>query len=190
MRISSELVDSSTSLLNPLGYLELDLRGNNIDTIENLSVIKDFYRAIDFTDNRISRLENFAKLNNLNELYFCNNKISFLDSDFGKSLTNLKVLNLQNNNISKIEDILPLKYCTQLEQLILIGNPITETTDYEQQILTILPDLKILDFQFISPGKKLNPVAGKYSSEKLKTLLNMATTSNDIDSLLSIEKQL
>ena len=147
MRISSELIEFSPSFLNSIGHLELDLRGNNIDAIENLSVIKDFYHTIDLSDNRISRLENFSKLSALRELFLCNNKISFIDLGFGMSLNNLKILNLQNNNISKVEDILPLKNCIQLEQLILVGNPITEIPDYEYNVLNILPGLRILDFQ-------------------------------------------
>jgi U2 small nuclear ribonucleoprotein A' len=190
MRISSELVGLSPSILNPLGHLELDLRGNNIDTIENLSVIKDFYHTIDFSDNRISKLENFPKVHNLVEIYLCNNKISSIDLELGKRVVNLKVLNLQNNNISKVEEIRSLKYCNKLEQLILIGNPLADVPNYKQTVLSLLPGLKILDFQYVQTSNTSNLEAGKVSKENIESLLELANTTTDINFLLSIEKQI
>ncbi|RQM04635.1 hypothetical protein DH86_00004179 [Scytalidium sp. 3C] len=107
MRLTTELLQSSLSYLNPLKERELDLRGHKIPTIENLGVAGP-HDAIDFTDNDIQQLGNFPLSPRLRTLLLARNRISSIQATLSKSIPNLTTLVLTSNNFAELADLDPL----------------------------------------------------------------------------------
>jgi len=127
MRLSAELLGSSEQRTNTLGEREIVLRGLAIPAVEHLGVTRDAFDAMDFTDNRLGRLDNFPRLLRLSSLLLASNLIESLDhSNLSKNVPNLQYLELSYNHISSLLEISNLgKACTKLEILNLTGNPVT-----------------------------------------------------------------
>ena len=127
MRLSAELIGSSEQRTNDLGEREIVLRGFAIPVIEHLGVTRDAFDAMDLTDNRLSRLENFPRLNRLSSLYISGNVIETIDgSNLAKNVANLIQLDLSHNRISSLFEVGNLgSACKKLEILNLDGNPVT-----------------------------------------------------------------
>lgn len=103
-------------------------KNNNLNQLNSLNVFYIFtgLKSASFAQNLISRLEKdafkFATLKSLEELNLERNKISRIDRNvFGSNLVNLKVLNLNQNNIESIEDR-AFSYLEKLETLDLTRN--------------------------------------------------------------------
>lgn len=126
MRLSAELIGSCEQRTNPLGEREIVLRGLAIPVIEHLAVTRDAFDAMDFTDNRLSRLENFPRLLRLSSLYLSGNVVETIDaSNLSKNLPSLIHLDLSNNKIASLFEITNLgKACKKSEFLNLHGNPV------------------------------------------------------------------
>ena len=136
MRLSAELLSSSEQRTNPLGEREIILRGLAIPVVEHLGVTRDAFDSIDFTDNRLGRLENFPRLLRLSSLLVASNLLESLDhNNLSKNVPNLKYLELSWNQISSLLEISHLgKACPKLEFLSLTGNPVTSKylMDYQR----------------------------------------------------------
>lgn len=165
MRITSSLIERSPSFSFKLSSQRvlkvLDLRGNLIPSIENLSFTNNFFDTIDLTDNDINFLGNFPVLDRLHTLIICNNSINTIDSDLDKCLKNLTYLNLANNDISDFNQIKNLYSLKTLKSLILIENPIFNDPNYFKIITTLLPQLSLLDGIKIKRDKGVNNLVTK-----------------------------
>jgi U2 small nuclear ribonucleoprotein A' len=127
MRLSAELIGSSEQRANPIGERELVLRGLAIPAIEHLGVTQDAFDAIDFSDNRLGRLENFPRLNRLSSLNLSGNAVESIDyNNLSKNVPNLSSMILSHNSIPSLYEIANLgKACPKLQFLSLHGNPVT-----------------------------------------------------------------
>lgn len=106
MRLTAELITSSEQRTNPLGEREIILRGLAIPVIEHLGVTRDAFDAMDLTDNRLSRLENFPRLMRLSSLSLSGNVIETVDfNNMSKNLPNLKYLDISYNHISTLVEV-------------------------------------------------------------------------------------
>lgn len=108
---------------------ELVLREWGIPAIENLGAVaaRDEFDVIDFSNNRITRLENFPRLRRLTQLLCAGNLIESIDAkNIGKNLPNLTSLTLSHNNLSSLAEVANIgSSCPKLEFLSLTGNPVT-----------------------------------------------------------------
>ena len=148
MRLTAELITSSEQRTNPLGEREIILRGLAIPVIEHLGVTRDAFDAVDLTDNRLSRLENFPRLLRLRSLSLSGNVIETIDSNnISKNLPNLKYLDVSYNRISTLLEVSnlgkafntgDLKKAT-LEILNLHGNPIQSECFFKNHIRRSYP---------------------------------------------------
>ena len=127
MRLSAELIGSSQQRTNDLGEREIVMRGLAIPAIEHLGVTRDAFDAMDLSDNRLTRLENFPRLNRLSSLYLSGNVIETIDANnLGKNVANLIHLDLSNNKLSSLFEVANLgSACQKLEILNLDGNSVT-----------------------------------------------------------------
>jgi U2 small nuclear ribonucleoprotein A' len=127
MRLSAELLNSAEQRPNPLGERELVLRGRGIPLIEHLAATRDAFDSMDFTDNRLTRLDNFPRLQRLSTLHLASNLIeTFDDTNLAKNLPNIASLTLSYNRIAALHEIRNLgKAFPKLEFLSLVGNSVT-----------------------------------------------------------------
>mmetsp|Transcript_23210 Transcript_23210/g.29277 ORF Transcript_23210/g.29277 Transcript_23210/m.29277 type:complete len:131 (-) Transcript_23210:4-396(-) len=127
MRLSAEIISQSEQRTNPLGEREILIRGLSIPSIEHLAVTRDLFDAIDLTDNLITKITNFPKLNRLSSLSFAGNVVDSVDGmNLKKNVPNLKNLNLVGNKIQGLHAISSIGGgCPNLETLALVGNPVT-----------------------------------------------------------------
>mmetsp|Transcript_15879 Transcript_15879/g.23879 ORF Transcript_15879/g.23879 Transcript_15879/m.23879 type:complete len:131 (-) Transcript_15879:753-1145(-) len=127
MRLSAEIISQSEQRTNPLGEREILIRGLSIPSIEHLAVTRDLFDAIDLTDNLITKITNFPKLNRLSSLSFAGNVVDSVDGmNLKKNVPNLKNLNLVGNKIQGLHVISSIGGgCPNLETLALVGNPVT-----------------------------------------------------------------
>eukprot|EP01046_Picozoa_sp_COSAG06_P090486 COSAG06_NODE_36807_length_442_cov_1.553936_1_plen_82_part_10 len=77
-RLTVDLIARSPQFQNPLKQRELDVRGNKIPAVENLGATEDQFDVIDLSDNEVTKLDNFPRLERLRTVMACNNKISRL----------------------------------------------------------------------------------------------------------------
>ncbi|VEU39464.1 unnamed protein product [Pseudo-nitzschia multistriata] len=170
MRLTAELIASSEQRTNPLGEREIVLRGLAIPVVEHLGVTRDAYDAMDLTDNRLTRLENFPRLLRLSSLSLSGNIIEAIDSsNLSKNLPNLQYLDLSHNHISKLHEISNLGKAYHnsnakkseshsskgnLECLNLHGNPVQRRQHYRLYTIHSIPSLKVLDHQRITKSER------------------------------------
>ena len=127
MRLSAEIISQSEQRTNPLGEREILLRGLSIPAIEHLAVTRDQFDAIDLTDNLITKINNFPKLQRLSTLSLGGNLVESVDGkNLKKNVPNLTHLDLSGNKVSGLHVIGSIgDGCGNLETLSLIGNPVT-----------------------------------------------------------------
>jgi len=185
MRLTAELILSSSSYFNPIKERELDLRGNKIAVIENLGATQDQYDSLDLSDNEITKFEGFPILNRLKTILLSNNRIIRIAPNLGEQLPNLDTLVLSNNKIQNLSDIDPLVELANLKRLSLLDNVVSKKPHYRLYIIHKLPRLKLLDFRKIKEKERIasNKLFGA-PEMKAKTATTTTTTTttaaNDI----------
>lgn len=85
----------------------------------------------------------------LTTLIFHNNRVSRIDEKIGQFLPNLEWLLLNNNRLSDLKDIEPLRACKKLTHLSLLDNPLALEKNYRLFVIHRLPTLRMLDFKKI-----------------------------------------
>ena len=105
---------------------------------------------------KLEKLEENAAT--LKEIWASYNQISTLDGL--SSLSNLEVLYLSNNSISKWEELEKLSANTELKDILLVGNPIYDDISPEEARLKVLrhmsgnPNLVKIDNVLIKPKER------------------------------------
>ncbi|KAK5165519.1 U2 snRNP complex subunit [Saxophila tyrrhenica] len=154
MRLTTELINTSLSYLNPLKERELDLRGHKIPAIENLGVVARDHESIDFTDNDIQVLGNFPLCPRLQTLLLARNRVGSLQPSLGKSLPSLHTLVLTGNQFQELADLDPLQGFTKLVHLSLVENAVTSKENYRYYVLWRCPTIRFLDFQKVKDAER------------------------------------
>ncbi|KAL0212153.1 hypothetical protein RCL1_005779 [Eukaryota sp. TZLM3-RCL] len=136
-------IDRFDASLNSLVCCEhLALSSNNIDRIGNLQGLRAL-KILSLGRNRIKRLENLEAVSGtLEQLWISYNLIERLAGI--EKLRNLKTLFISNNLIASLAEIDRLSGLP-LEELVLVGNPVTQVENYREEIGRRLPNLKKLD---------------------------------------------
>ena len=83
------------------------------------------------------------------------------------SLSQLSILSLGNNNISKIENVLYLRRFRHLRLINLAGNPICNDTEYRPYVISHVKNLKYLDYRMVSE-QAVNAAKEHYQDELLE----------------------
>ncbi|RKU49009.1 U2 snRNP complex subunit [Coniochaeta pulveracea] len=153
MRLTSELISSSLSYLNPLKERELDLRGHRIPHIENLGVAGP-QDAIDFTDNDIQVLGNFPLSPRIRTLLFARNRVSVIQPAVVTAIPNLRNLVLAQNQLAELSDLDVLGRWGRLTHLVLLDNPVTKKENYRYWIIWRCPSVRFLDYQKVKDAER------------------------------------
>lgn len=156
-RLTASLIETSPSRFNPLGQWEISLREQRIPAIENLSThnLPNTYECIDLSCNAIAHFGNFPsnmcqKDGKVRSLLLCKNGIRGLDNSerLKRGLYGLKILSLEENKVERLSDITMLGEALSetLEDLVLIGNPVTRRQYYRLYTIACIASLKTLDY--------------------------------------------
>mmetsp|Transcript_5097 Transcript_5097/g.10751 ORF Transcript_5097/g.10751 Transcript_5097/m.10751 type:complete len:261 (-) Transcript_5097:160-942(-) len=185
-RLTASLIESSisTSRQNPLGQWEICLRGQRIPAIENLSThdLPNTYECIDLSCNAIVHFGNFPsnmckKNGKVRTMLFCKNGVRGVDSSdrLKRALNGLKVLSLEENRLERLSDIKMLGEALgeSLEDMVLIGNPVTRRQYYRLFTIACMPSLKNLDYARITATERK-------TSERLLASAAGAALQNDV----------
>lgn len=156
MRLSADVLSQAEQRTNPLNERELVLRGLGIASIEHLGATRDLFDAIDFTDNRLTRLENFPRLIRLSSLSLAGNILDAVDGiNLHKNVPNIRELVLTDNRIGGLHEIGNIaRGCRKLEFLTLAGNPVTRRQHYRLYTIYKIPTLKVLDFVKVKQAER------------------------------------
>lgn len=170
----------------------LNLRKNNITSIEGLSKLKNL-ESLNLTDNNISKIENLDDLSNLKKLLLFKCRISKIENLNG--LNNLEEINLSWNNIKKIENLFELN---KLQTLTLANNKIEKIEGLDKVInLTglALQFNNISKIENLSMLKKLNifdlgnnKITKIENLEELTKLSQLSLKNNKIEVVKGISK--
>lgn len=126
MRLSAEVLSLAEQRPNALGEREIVLRGLGIPVIEHLAVTRDAFDTMDFSDNLLTRVDNFPRLNRLSSLLLGGNVVTGVDArNLATNVPNLTTLVLTDNQISGLHEVATIADgCPKLEFLSLRGNPV------------------------------------------------------------------
>lgn len=183
MRLTTELIQSSLSYLNPLKERELDLRGHKIPAIENLGVAGP-HDAIDFTDNDIQILGNFPLSTRLRTLLLARNRISSIQSNLTNSLPSLSTLVLTSNHFVELADLDVLGTFGRLTHLVLLDNPVTKKEHYRLWIIWRCPSVRFFDYKKVKDfeRKKANELFGsaEYPTDLASSIMGIKSKAVDV----------
>ncbi|XP_041348841.1 nischarin-like isoform X2 [Gigantopelta aegis] len=129
-------IDDSVQLMPKVE--SLNLSNNKVETIEHLQWLSQL-TYLDLSSNLLRNLDSLhTKLGNLKTLKLANNLVESLHG-FSK-LFSLTTLDISNNEVAKISEVKHLSSLPCLENLFMVGNPVTITLDYRTKVLELFGD--------------------------------------------------
>ncbi|KAB8285549.1 U2 small nuclear ribonucleo protein A [Yarrowia lipolytica] len=152
MRLNADTILNAQSYINPIGDRELNLRGLQIPVIENLGVTEDHYTSLDLSDNEIRVMGGFPRLETLRTLLLSKNRITQINDV--KNIAKLETLVLTQNGIATLGALESLKSLVNLTAITLDGNPVQHVPRYRSYMISILPSLRMLDFQRVTQKER------------------------------------
>lgn len=126
------------------------------EDIEKIEYLQNWCRDLKILllqSNLIAKIENLHKLKKLEYLNLAINCIERIENL--EQLESLKKLDLTLNFIGELTSVENLRNNYNLKYLILTGNPCTEFKGYRDYIITILPQLQMLDDKEVKLSDKL-----------------------------------
>jgi hypothetical protein len=142
-------VDTSTSSLGNFGsYLphlsQLRLYDSYIQSIRDLGTSLNLVKVVWMARCNLRDLDGLAALPCLQEFYIAHNNVS--DISLMSLLTELQILDIEQNFINDKDQLGYLSLCPSLRILTLHGNPITHNLiGYREMIHQLIPQLEALD---------------------------------------------
>ena len=155
---SSEINTSKNRLADACCHLTsvkyLKLSGSYVPVLRDLGVVLHTVKILWLSSCSLKRLEGASGLVNLTELYLQFNYIDDI-SDLAY-VDKLSVLDLEGNNLMSLSDVQYLTTCLNLEDLILTNNPLSIGKEYSEGVMSLLPQLKNLDYCPLDRVQSLN----------------------------------
>lgn len=90
----------------------------------------------------------------LKTLLLSSNQICMVTDEVATKLLSLDTLVLNNNKIGEFEEIEGLKECSKLQYLSLMDNPITKKPHYRLTLISMLPQLRCIDFRKVTQAER------------------------------------
>ncbi|CAH0747424.1 unnamed protein product [Bemisia tabaci] len=143
LRAMSEEI--SLSRINGLvpNLTTLNLDGSSLTSLRELGCSLNKLKVLRVCYCGISSLDGILGFTSLKELYVSYNHIQNIG--MCTSLPHLEILDLRRNNICAIGSVEFLSTCPKLRNLTLAENQLTSTSNYRNQILGMIPQLRVLD---------------------------------------------
>lgn len=90
----------------------------------------------------------------LKNLFVSSNQICMVTEEVATKLVALETLVLNNNKIGEFEEIEGLKGCAKLQYMSLMDNPITKKPHYRLTLISMLPQLRCIDFRKVTRAER------------------------------------
>ncbi|KAI9348784.1 hypothetical protein DFJ73DRAFT_429317 [Zopfochytrium polystomum] len=132
---------------------EVTLHQFDIEKIENLDVYCRHLEILYLQNNLINKIENLHKLKELQYLNLALNNIKKIENLQG--CESLRKLDLTVNFVEDLLDLESLKVNFNLQELFLVGNPLTQVDGYRAFAVATLPQLKFLDGKEIDKSERI-----------------------------------
>ena len=117
-------------------------------------------RKLNFWGLSLDDISVISECISLESATFSKNYISSLKCFRG--MNNLRELSLANNAISDLRELAYLGTCQNLRKLWLKDNPISKLWDYRIQVIRMIPNLKFLDDEEITPDERAMANTGSF----------------------------
>ncbi|SCU93214.1 LADA_0G01904g1_1 [Lachancea dasiensis] len=128
-----------------------------------LAKLPEAVEILDLTNNELSVMPNLRDRARIHTLLLSRNRILRVEARFLPC--HLRRLTLASNGIANLEDLLGLKSSpATLENLNLRGNNVCYMENYRLYVLSMLPQLKVLDFTNVSNEERHQ--AQKFASQR------------------------
>lgn len=193
MRLTAQVINAASIVLNVENQLTLQLRNLQIPQIENLGITQDKYTVIDLTGNEIVELGNIpSNLTSLEVLLLANNNVAYVSDSLPEN--NIRTLSLINNNITQFHGNFHKFVC--LENLAMVGNPVCQLKNYRLFMIWLVPTLKVLDFQKVKQSERIqaNEMFGDSMDDMNEVAMSylgkQAQSANTDKGLLNIARKL
>jgi Leucine-rich repeat (LRR) protein len=135
------------------GLEKLRLNNSVIPSVRDISTSLARLRFLSLAHCGIASLDGIGTLSpSLEELYLAFNEISDVSELMG--LQRLRVLDLEENRISRIADVEFLAYCPELRALTLAGNRAAAGENYRAAVMAAVPQLAYLDEKRLRPRQR------------------------------------
>lgn len=142
MKLTPHTIRHAPNVISPEGRLTLVLRDNNIAYIENLASSGDVYAAVDLSNNDIAEVAGLGGLPTLHTVLLANNRITRIAQ--GERCA-VRALLLAQNRLASFSALAQLRQFSQLENLLMVGNPVTAQEQYRVHVVLLVPLLRVLD---------------------------------------------
>jgi hypothetical protein len=143
---------------------KLRLNNSIIPSVRDIGCTLVHLRFLSLARCDLHSLDGIATISqNLEELYLAFNHITDLCDLMG--MDRLGILDLEENEIAKIESIEILQLCPRLRSLTLNSNPARHIPDYVSRVRSLLPQLAYLDEQRIAPPRRRIAIPASPSAE-------------------------
>lgn len=150
----ADTTEMSLSFLGDMFPSLKKLRLNNslIPSVRDISSRFKHLRFLSLAHCEITSLDGISTISDkLEELYLAFNHITDLSELIG--MDNLKILDLEENNITNIADVEIFSTCKRLRALTLAGNPAAQSEKYHSEVMKYAPQITYLDEKRLRPKK-------------------------------------
>lgn len=120
----------------------LDLHSNRITQIEEMQHLREL-RVLNLAGNLIREVDNMAGFVSLTELNLRRNELASIAGI--EVLSHLQRFFASHNQVAAFEGLEPLRALEHLSELALDGNPVCDLQDYQRQVTSLCPGLRLLD---------------------------------------------
>jgi hypothetical protein len=166
------IADTREMTLSVLGNFfpvleKLRLNNSIISSVRDISSSLCNLRYLWLARCELESLDGISTISSqLEELYLAFNRVTDLNELIGMS--NLRVLDLEENKIPNLIEVQILQCCSSLKALTLVGNPGTLVSDYRERIHELLPQLVYLDEKRIKPKREVRIAPIDLQIEKIE----------------------
>ncbi|KAJ1959721.1 hypothetical protein GGI12_004186 [Dipsacomyces acuminosporus] len=116
---------------------------NEVKDVPSLPQLKELTK-LSAAHNKIRKIPDLTLYPKLKEVRLNDNKIELLPESI-RSCQSIQVVDLGNNLLSDWTSVAPLASLQSLHNLNLKGNPVCKEDDYRNQVIKLIPSLRVLD---------------------------------------------
>lgn len=158
---------------------ELYLQSNKLKSLPNIEL--KFLKKLDVSNNYLKSLAGISNMKNLNYLLLENNNIYSLLLNEILLLTQLKEFNISGNRIDSLKECINLKQISNLQNLDLSGNGVSNFSDFRIFLIYNISNLKVLNRFAVEKNETLQAKEffdGRITSELLESKIGHSQSKN------------